>query len=91
MDIQSLMDLVGSYSIFLIPIVLGITQVIKQFLPQAYLDKGVPLISLLTGIASSIAVIGINRQAVVIGVIIGLSASGLWSTAVSPFKKPPVQ
>lgn len=86
MDINNLMEVVGNYSLILIPLVLGITQVIKQFLPAAFLEKGTPLVSLVIGILSSLLIAGVSSQSVVVGAVIGLSASGLWSTAVTPFK-----
>lgn len=87
MDIQELMKLVNSYVVILIPMTLGITQMVKRALPSAILSKISPIISLLVGVLSSLLVVGLTKQAAIIGIIIGLSASGLWSTAVSPFRK----
>ena len=87
MDINALVELVGQYSLILIPITLGVTEIAKRFLPDAFITKGTPLISLVIGIISSVLIAGMNRQSILVGIIIGLSASGLWSAAVSPFKK----
>lgn len=87
MDINALIETVGQYSLILIPIVLGVTEIAKRFLPDALTTKGTPLISLITGVVSSVLISGLNRQSILVGIIIGLSASGLWSAAVSPFKK----
>lgn len=90
MDIQVIQDLVTSWSIILIPVILGIVQVIKNSLPEKYV-KFTPLISLVVGIGASVLFIGVTKTAVGIGLILGLSASGLWSTAVSPFAKKEIK
>jgi hypothetical protein len=87
MDINTIMQTVSDYSLLLIPLTLGITQILKKFLPDAFLEKGTPLISLIVGIVSAAIMIGLNGQAFITGAVIGLSASGLWSATVTPFKK----
>lgn len=65
-------------SIALIPVVLAVTQIVKSFLSDSRL---VPLISIILGVAASFAVPHTDAAFYVAlqGVLIGLSASGLFS------------
>lgn len=87
MDTNTIMDLVSSYAVIVIPIITGLIAVVKKALPETIQQKFLPLISIILGIAASFLVAGVSRDSSVMGIIMGLSASGLWSTATSPFKK----
>lgn len=87
MDVQVIQDLVTSWSILLIPIVLGLTQAIKSILGESLSGKWAPVISLGSGVVLGLLVVGLDRTGAIVGIVIGLSASGLWSAAKSPFKK----
>jgi hypothetical protein len=80
MDTNTLMELVNSYAVLLIPLTLGITQIVKQFLPESLLTKWTPVVSLIIAICSAMLVVGVSKNGILVGIIIGLSASGLWST-----------
>lgn len=88
MDINILNDLAASWSLVLIPIVAGVVEVLKRFIPDALTTRWTPVLSLVVSIGLSMLVIGTTRQAAVTGVVIGLSSSGLYSTVTNPFKKP---
>ena len=85
MDISNIQSLISSWGVFLIPAVTGIIHFSKDLLPDDY-KKYAPLISILTGMILSTLVLGASRTGILVGIIIGLSASGLWSTIKSPFK-----
>lgn len=87
MNMLELMKVFNSYIVILIPITLGVTAIAKKLLPFKEVNKVSPLISLVVGVAASLLVIGLTRQAAIVGIIVGLSASGLWSVAINPFKK----
>ena len=86
MNVNDLMKLVQDYFIFLIPIITALTGIVKNVIPDKYRKAWTPVMSLIIGVGSSLLVIGITKIAAVIGVILGLSACGLWSTAKSPLK-----
>ena len=90
MDAKTLMDLGNSYAVILIPIITGLMIALKNIIPESRRKQFTPLLSVVTGIAASLLVIGFTREAGITGAIMGLSASGLWSTATSPFKKKSV-
>lgn len=58
----------------LVALVIGLTQVFKGFLP----DKFVPLLSLVLGVSLSLVVFGLGVGGILTGVMVGLSASGLY-------------
>ena len=58
-----------------IPIVIGIIQVIKKVFPKA--SKFAPLIALILGIALML-ISGLTFNNVITGLIVGLSANGLY-------------
>lgn len=90
LDINVLEGLASSYALILIPIVAGLVEVLKRFIPESLVARWMPVLALVIAVCLSWLVIGSTRQAAVVGVIIGLSSSGLYSTtkAVNPFKKP---
>jgi hypothetical protein len=78
-----------SRAVIVVPIILGVTEVFKTFLPTKY----APLISLGLGIGvafmiSPAVLVGHN---IVAGVIYGLSASGLYSGARTIINPTPPQ
>ena len=83
MDIKVITDLVTSWSLLLIPLTLGLTEVIKKFLPNEIIGKYAPLISLGAGLGSGLLTIGLTKEGALTGIIIGLTASGLFSGAKS--------
>jgi hypothetical protein len=83
MDVDALMQIVNANAILLIPIILGITEIVKRLLSESVATKWAPIISLIIAIVSAVMVIGVTRQALVAGVVMGLSASGLWSSLKS--------
>jgi len=87
MNADSILKLVESYIVILIPITLGITEIVKRVLPESILLKWTPLISMAIGVLSSMLVVGVTKNGILVGIIVGLSASGLWSTVTNPFKK----
>ena len=65
----------------IVPIVIGLVEVIKKFDVD---DKFYPVIALLLGVALTIFVRGgANQESIVLGIIYGLSASGLYSNSKS--------
>jgi hypothetical protein len=89
MDLKTITDLTESWGILLIPLVLAITSMVKGFLPDNISGKWSPVVSVLAGIAGGLLVIGVSRQGVLTGLIIGLSASGLYSGSKSVVNTPP--
>ncbi len=79
MDIKVLISLVESYAVLLVPLIIGVTEIIKRSVGiEGRWLSGIPLI---IGILFALMIIGISGQSVVVGVILGLSASGLWSAS----------
>ena len=76
------MDIMINFGI-LVPVVMGVTEVIKR---GAGLKKRyVPFAALILGIIGAMVVMGFEMSSVIPGVIAGLSASGLWSGVKSTF------
>jgi hypothetical protein len=86
MTVDVLNNLIGTWTIVLIPVVAGLTELIKRLLPDAIALKWTPVLSLIIAIALSMAAIGLAFPAIFTGIVIGLSASGLYSTVTNPFK-----
>ena len=61
----------------LVPLVIGVTQVIKRV---GLSSRHTPLFSLVLGIAGATLIMGVGQDAVVQGLIAGLTACGLWSS-----------
>lgn len=79
MDINSITGLVDSYSIVIVALVLGLTQIVKQFLGEQLAGKWSPVVSVVLGLGCGLLIIGATRQAAIVGIILGLTAGGLWS------------
>ena len=65
--------------IAIIPVVTGIVEVIKRSFPFPIVKTASPLISLLVGVTIAVALSGWSAASVMIGLVYGLSASGLYS------------
>jgi len=88
MELEVLTKMVESYALLLIPLVTGIVQVVKRFLPEGAIHKWTPVVSITVAIGISFLVIpGTAKQIILIGLIVGLSASGFYSAIKGPFKK----
>lgn len=69
------MDITNEF-LALVPIVLGVTQVAKMTgLSRRYM----PLVSLILGVIGAVSLGAFDATGVMQGVVVGLSASGLWS------------
>lgn len=88
MDIKIITDLITSWSLLLIPLTLGITEIVKKFLPNEVVGKYAPLISLAAGLGSGLLTIGLTKEGALTGIVIGLTASGLFSGAKSFINTP---
>lgn len=80
-----------------IPVVIGLVQAAKAFLPTND-ERYWPALALLIGVAFDVGLAAALHQdlgtAAVIGVVVGLTASGLYShatTLAQPTPKPPPQ
>lgn len=60
----------------LVPVVLGVVQAIKKI---GLASKWSPLVSIALGIAGAYALGGFTSLNIIQGIVVGLSASGLWS------------
>ena len=59
-----------------IPVILGIVEIAKQFgLPSKYAT----LVSLLLGVGITILMVDFTKDSVLMGIVFGLSSSGLYS------------
>lgn len=88
MEIKIITDLAESWGLLLIPLVLSITSLVKGFLSDEQSGKWSPVISALAGIAGGLLTIGVTRQGILTGLIIGLTASGLYSGSKSVVNTP---
>lgn len=70
------MEIVSATFLALIPVVIGVTEVVKR---MGLAKKFVPLASLLLGVLGSWLLGGEWTEIILAGVIVGLSASGLYS------------
>jgi len=80
-NIDLLKELMVSLAL-LTPISTGLTEVIKRTVGWEH-ARFLPLISVLVGGASALALIGLTVPAFFIGVISGLSGTGLWEVGKS--------
>ncbi len=71
-------------SIALVPVVLAVTQVVKSFLTDT---RYIPVVSIVLGVAASFATPHVTDAffTAVQGILIGLSASGLFSGVKTTF------
>ena len=70
------MDILTTQFLVLVPLVLGVTQVVKLTgLPTRW----GPLVALILGIGGAFLIGGVHSANVIQGLVAGLSAIGLWS------------
>jgi hypothetical protein len=62
---------------FIIPIVTGIVAAIKAMVPESA-ARFMPAVSILVGVTISLLIFGFTVPGGVVGLIIGLGATGLW-------------
>ena len=62
----------------LVPLVLGVTQVIKMTVGLG--KRYTPIVSLVLGMGGAVLIGAFDSTSLVQGIIVGLSASGLWSS-----------
>jgi len=86
MSVEQILQSVNSLSILLIPLIVAITQLIKGFIPEKHRSNVSPLISLALGVALSVLINKPSGNSVIAGIVIGLSAAGLWSAGRTPGK-----
>lgn len=84
-NIREISQIVTESGIIVIPATIGITQIFKKFgFPNRYL----PLVNIFLGIFAELLVLADIRAAITGGIILGLSAAGLYrSTKVVLFRK----
>jgi hypothetical protein len=85
-DMNAVQELVGKSFFILVPIITGLIMIVKRLIPERHRKAWTPALSLMIGVGVALLVNGLTRQAAIIGVILGLSASGLWSAAKNPLK-----
>ncbi|NDI35669.1 hypothetical protein [Chengkuizengella sediminis] len=75
-----------AYDIAIVPIILALVQLAKQLGLGTKLQ---PVVSLALGIVAGIFYIAPDdpKQAILIGIVMGLAASGLWSGVKNTFQK----
>lgn len=69
-------SVIPSELLILIPVTIGVVQVIKELGVQ---NRYAPLVSLVIGVAGVFLLGDISKAAIIQGLIVGLVASGLWS------------
>lgn len=72
-----------SQFLYLVPLVVGLVQVAKV---AGLSSKYAPLVSVLLGVATATILSGVSAIAILGGVVLGLSASGLFSGVKSTVK-----
>lgn len=85
MDIMILQSFIASWGAILIPVILGITEIAKGVTNNKY-NRFSPAFSVVLGVLLGLLVVGFSRSGVFVGIVIGLSSSGLWSFAKMPVK-----
>lgn len=70
--------------IAIIPLIVGIVAAIKK---AGLNSKYAPLVAMLLGVVVVSLELGLTSDAIVTGIVIGLSASGLWSGGKTLIKK----
>lgn len=83
-DMTGLMNMFNSYMVLLVPVITLVTAKLKQYIPDEHRKRWTPALSLAVGVALSILLIGRTIEAGIVGVLFGLSASGLWSNVKTP-------
>ncbi|MBT9165013.1 MAG: hypothetical protein DDT22_00258 [candidate division WS2 bacterium] len=79
MDVKIITDLVSGWSLLLIPLILALTSLIKKFIPEKKVGLWSPIVSLVLGVCGGLLTIGVTKDGIIAGLIIGLTASGLYS------------
>lgn len=70
------MEILTAANLALVPVVIGVTQVFKGFVAERF----APIVSLVLGVAASFVFPAVTvAQTVLAGIVVGLSASGLYS------------
>ena len=65
-----------------VPMILALVEIVKRLkIPYVSESDYAPAVSLVIGIGLSVLFGGVNTQTLVQGLLLGLSASGLWSGA----------
>lgn len=75
LDIIQLENL-APMAIVLVPLVTGIVEVIKR--ATAVESRWLPLISVAVGAGVGLLIVGLSVYGAVVGVVMGLAATGLW-------------
>lgn len=75
-SIQTFQSLIVASAI-LVPIVTGVTEVIKRAF--SFPDRFVPLLAVILGLGASLAVIQLSLVGALVGIVIGLGSVGLWN------------
>ncbi len=78
MDILSIVSL-SSYSIALVPVVMGLTSIVKNFLTSGD-GRFAPVVAIVFGILGAFLIPDLSIQETIMqGVLIGLTAAGVYS------------
>ena len=60
-------------------LVFGVTEMLKSLVPAKYSAWGIPLLAVLIGAAANVYLKGYSPELVVEGLVLGLSATGLYA------------
>lgn len=86
LEVQEVIDLFEIYGVALIPLIVGLVELMKWFhLPT----KAAPIASLILGIIAGTVYVYPNdiKAGILVGLVMGLSASGLYSSTKNTFEK----
>jgi len=73
------MDNFTIYSIAIVPMITGLVQLLKLYIPAKYAPLAALVLGLVVGIANGIQTGWPIFQSIVVGISLGLSAGGLYS------------
>lgn len=78
MDLQAIMDAISGYSVLLVPVIVGVVEAAKRVGLPARLA---PALALVLGLSAGVVYVapGDVRQGILAGVVLALSAMGLYS------------
>lgn len=76
MNIETIKSLITNAT-WCLPIVTGLVQIFKWTFPKLN-TRFIPAVSIVLGIATSLLIIECTAIGVVVGIILGLGATGLW-------------
>lgn len=82
MDLSLLNDFINSWGALFIAINIGIIEVIKGIVPmkyEQYKGRYSPLVAIVLGLIIGFTMFGFTKMGIFVGVITGLSSSGLFS------------